>query len=98
MAKLSEENSGEKEKEENYKDLLSVFFSATYYQPFASHGDRLAAEKILQGGFDMYDLQTFFLETRILQRQPESLELPFSEMISKFGWLLDVSTLADSGF
>ena len=93
MAKLSEENSGEKEeREEDYKDLLSVFHSATYYQPFATRGDRLAAQKILEGGFDTYDTQTFFLETRILQRQQESLDLPFSEMVSRFGWLLDVST------
>ena len=38
-----------------------------------------------------YNEHDFYEGTRVLQRQPEYLELPFDQLIRQFSWLLNVS-------
>ena len=71
-------------------DLLSKFYSATKYQPIISTSEKLKAEKFLQEGLEHHDEQTLYRETRELQRQQEYLDLPFTEIVKLFPYLLNV--------
>ena len=39
-----------------------------------------------------YNEQEFYEGTRVLQRQPEYLELPFDQLLKQFPYVLNVST------